>query len=133
LALLLAMGVSASAANAQNSVKTSATTAILEGASFRVVDDAPFQALLVTGTIAPTGVTFTMATPDAGGFASLGMPGFVSGDGEAIAMTGSGLITGTTINGEALSVSVGGSFSNLPKDSNTGANGGISVVIAQYN
>jgi hypothetical protein len=88
---------------------------------------------MVTGTIAPTGVTFTLAGSDAAGTTSLGIPGFVSGDGETVAMTGSGLITGTTINGEALSVSVGASFDAVSGETNMRANGGISVVIAQYN
>lgn len=130
--LLLALCLSASSAVASDILNSRATTSIIEAASVRVINDAPLQAVLVTSAIAPTGVTFTLAGQDAGSAASLGMPGFVSG-GEAVTMTNSGLVTGTTINGEALSVSVGGSIDNLSAGSNTGASGGISVVIAQYN
>lgn len=128
----LLLYASASPAFASAPINTRGTASVAESASVQVVNDAPMQTLLLTGAIAPTGVTFTLAGQDAGS-ASLGLPGFVSGGGEELSVNGSGLITGTTINGQALSVSVGGSFDGVSGDSNTGANGGVPMVIAQYN
>jgi len=122
--------LAASPSAASTQVVTFSATTIADSGSMRVVSDAPMQTLLVTGAITPTGVTFTADT--SGGSAAVGVAGFAGGN-TTLMVNGSGLLTGTTMNGEALSVSVGGSIGDVPADSNTGANSGISVVIAQYN
>ena len=127
--LISAMGVSLAVAS--DTSQTRSTASIQESASVLVVSDVSMQTLLTSGAMASAGVTFTVA-PDVGS-AALGIPGFVGGGAETIGVSGNGLVTGVTMNGEALSVSVGSSLGDVPLNSNAGAGSGVSVVIAQYN
>lgn len=122
---LTAFAVVAAAPAAASQVQTSASITISEPASVQMVNDAPLQALLGSGILSGNGITVT-----ANGTGITGVTGLVGGDGASLS---SASLTGTTINGEALSVSVGGSLGDVPANGNTGGAPGVSVVIAQYN
>ncbi|WP_214624581.1 hypothetical protein [Sphingobium nicotianae] len=125
-------------------METIASVSVVRPVSVTVVENKPLQTLLQTIVIAPVGVASSVSTgglnttpttvgPGAGGGGgsaaspiSTGSP--TGGNGGSISglVEGGGSLTGTTINGDAVSVSVG----SVPGGS---AGGGTPVVIAQYN
>ncbi|HWH18602.1 MAG TPA: hypothetical protein VNT77_09760 [Allosphingosinicella sp.] len=129
-AILISSWLFAAPAGAANSLRTGGSASISEAASVTVVTNAPLQILLASGSIAPSGVTFTVA-----GSGAVAVPGFVSAaaDANSLLVSGNGLMTGTTMNGEALSVSVGDGIGDEPGQANTGGNTGVKVVVAQFN
>lgn len=134
--------------------ESTASVTIVRPVAMTVVNSTPLQAVLLTTAIAPVGVVFsapsgstsaiaaggagggTGATPAAGntapGASAPSGDGADLGTGDGASVVGlaplGGSLTGTTINGDAVSVSVG----NVPAESG-GSGGTVAVVIAQYN
>lgn len=155
LPALLSPWLVAGLAGAVDRAETVASVTITRSAAVTVVSNAPLQTLLLTTAIAPVGVVFaapatgTVGSPGGGGGTPIGntangaspagaapAPAAASevdadsGDGAVVvglASTDGGL-TGTTINGDAVSVSVG----NMDGGS-APTSGRVSVIIAQYN
>lgn len=135
--------------------ESTASVTIVRPVAMTVVNSTPLQAALLTTAIAPVGVVFsapsgsTSAIGGDGGAGSgagtaatagNGAPGGAApsgdgtdlGTGDGASVVGlaplGGSLTGTTINGDAVSVSVG----NVPAESGGGGRT-VAVVIAQYN
>lgn len=145
---LLPLCFACSEAGASDRVETGVSVTIVPSAAVTVVNSAPLQTLLLTAAIAPAGLVFTAssaADAASGGGAGIGgAGGNAPGGGEAdsggagraatdgaspaglIAFGGS--LTGTTIAGDAVSVSVG----NM-SDGSAAGSARVCVVIAQYN
>jgi hypothetical protein len=90
-----------------------------------MVEEVRLQA--VAGVLAANGITITT-----GSTGITGVAGLAGGEGGGSLIYGSSL-TGTTINGEALSVSVGGTDSGYLDNQKNVSQPKVSVVIAQYN
>jgi hypothetical protein len=139
-----------SGAWAADRIETVASVTITRSATVTVVNNTPLQTLLLTTAIAPAGVVFTASNagpvtvgasggtaaggatggpPGAGATTTsgAGLPDGDGGAGPALVAFG-GSLGGTTINGDAVSVSVG----NMSGGSAAGS-GRVPVVIAQYN
>ena len=127
--LHLALGASSAAGQ---SVVTGAAMEISEPAAVRVVRDAPMVILISSGVMTQFGATFALATASGG----ISTPGFVSassGPGNVLSIAGAGAITGTTIYGEALSISVGGENADSTAVYEGAPGTTVRLVIAQYN
>ncbi|MBO9669164.1 MAG: hypothetical protein J7485_01465 [Sphingobium sp.] len=134
--------------------ESTASVTIVRPVAMTVVNSTPLQAALLTTAIAPVGVVFSApsgSTSAIGGGGSAGgteaaaaagnnAPGASApsgdgtdlGTGDGASVVGlaplGGSLTGTTIDGDAVSVSVG----NAPAESGGGGRT-VAVVIAQYN
>jgi hypothetical protein len=139
-------------ASASERTETAASVTIVQPAAVTVVSNGPLQALLLTAAIAPAGVVFTAsgAVPAAVASAGAGVPGGgrAGGSGSPAARAESGragqpapggaappalvavggALGGTTIDGDAVSVSVG----TIAGGSAPGS-ASVAVVIAQFN
>jgi len=144
-------------AAASDRIESRASVTVVQSAAVTVVSNAPLQTILLTVAIAPVGVVFTasgvgsvaasapvggaagggatgggspVSPPPGGGAADGGAAGAPLADGSApgglIAVGGS--LTGTTIAGDAVSVSVGDVSGGTAEGSAR-----VPVVIAQYN
>lgn len=130
--------------------ESTASVTIVRPVAMTVVNSTPLQAALLTTAIAPVGVVFSAPS---GGTSAIGgggtgaaaaagnnAPGASAptgdgadlGTGDGASVVGlaplGGSLTGTTVNGDAVSVSVG----NVPAESG-GSGRAVAVVIAQYN
>ncbi len=119
---LAAIAAAAAAPAAASQIQASASITITEPASVQMVKDAPLQALLGAGMLSANGITVI-----ANGTGITGVTGVVGGD--SLGGLTNASLTGTTLNGEALSVSLG----EAPANGRPGGVAGVSVVIAQYN
>lgn len=137
-----------SCASASDRAETAASVTIVRSAAVTitntvvnrtVANNASLQTLLLTAAIAPAGVVFTASRTDrvaggrgtgGGAAADIGGAGLPATEGGDVAgwLAFGGSLTGATIDGDAVSVSVG----NVSGGSAPGS-AGVPVVIAQYN
>ena len=154
LAMLLVIAASPGA-SASDRVRTSAAVTLQGSATVTVVNtvvnSAPLHTALLAASIAPAGVVFTTASSTGGsstpvaGVASGSAAGVGSSDGGVADFGAAGLsatdngdvagfivlggsVSGTTIDGDAVSINVGDLSGGSAEDSAT-----VPVVIAQYN
>lgn len=132
LAVAFLLSLVSTSANAAQSIVTGASIEISEPGAVRVVRDAPLVILVSSGLMAQFGATFTIS-PSSGGVSS---PGFVSaatGSANMLSAGGAGVITGTTVYGEALSISIDGGNADATVIPEGTSGLTVRLVIAQYN
>lgn len=90
----------------------------------QLLNEAPLQTLVAAGGSVTTGVT-VMST-------STGVPAVSGVIAPQVGSLTSASLTGMTVNGDALSVSVD-SLGDASDNATSGGRSGVSVVVAQYN